>query len=223
MQLLNLIKTVLRIGFLPLCATCFGASEASRPLGFMIYNIPANSTGALYKLGIPLTSNTKCRFTAISYNEYWQYNSPFRDKLISTVSFQGQPFTPSYLCSPSEPYFARVVAGQQADRIMLITSNSGNSITLDATDNSSQTTALGCPGFSLSTGDVIEIFKGATLASLFGDGTSNNPLLLQGSNLQVTADQIGVYNKSTCKIDYYYFNTNKPKGSGRVTSIYPIF
>ena len=114
----------------------------------------------------------------------------------------------SALSDGTTPYFARIATGQQAGRIMRITANTSNSITVDVTDNTNQTTALGYSGFSLSAGDTIEIFKGNTLASLFGDGTANNPLRVQGGSTQSNADQIGIYSKTTSQTYYYYFNTN---------------
>jgi hypothetical protein len=48
---------------------------------------------------------------------------------------------------------------------------------------------------------------GDTLASVFGDGTAQTPLVLKGGGNAFTADTISVYGSATHRWETYYFNT----------------
>jgi hypothetical protein len=88
-----------------------------------------------------------------------------------------------------------------------VTANTSDTITVDTTDNSSQTTALTTAGWSLGVGNKVEVIVGDTLASIFGDNSEQNPLLFVGGANILSVDTISIYNKVTATSIVYYFNT----------------
>jgi hypothetical protein len=90
---------------------------------------------------------------------------------------------------------------------MLVTGNTENSITVDTTDNSSQTTALNLHGWSLAAGNLVEIIVGDTLASLFGNPLNGKELTFSGGTSAFRADTLGFYNKATSRFDVYFYST----------------
>jgi len=169
-------------------------SVATVPVGAMTYTFPATTQLTGTYMAIPLMNPPVFAGPVQSYNS-------------NTIVFSGTPFASESLAQAGSPFFARITSGSQAGRMMLITANTANSITLDITDNSSQTTNLDTVGFALAANDRVEVIVGDTLASLFGDNTVNNPLFLVGASAPLSADNISIYNKSTSKYDGYYFNT----------------
>lgn len=124
-----------------------------------------------------------------------------------TVDDTPAPFTSSLL-SPGMPYFVRFLSGNEVGRVMLITkSNTANSLTVDTTDNiSGEAVALTTTGFSVQPGDTFEIFPGDTLASVFGDGSTANPLALTGGANSSYADVVSLYTTTTLAPSVYYFS-----------------
>ena len=92
---------------------------------------------------------------------------------------------------------------------MLITANTNNTLTVDTTDHSAQTTALDGTGFAVQANDTIQIVAGDTLASLLGDGSVNNPVQLVAGTSAFTADTVSIYNTALNRSDVYYFNTSR--------------
>ncbi len=136
------------------------------------------------------------------------YAGPVASLTSTAISFAGTPFTAGALAQVGSPYFVRIASGAQAGRIMLVTANTANSVIVDVTDNSAQTTNLDTSGFALAAGDRVEIIVGDTLAGLFGDNTGGNPLVFVGGTSVFTADAVGIYNRSTAKFDAYFFSTS---------------
>src|SRR5258708_10903616 len=94
------------------------------------------------------------------------------------------------------------------------------SLTMDLTDHTlapwTQTTPLvGSPSnsFDVKTGDTFEVFPGQTLASLFGSGTTVDPLVsLSGGTSVITADTVGIPSTLGAQVTTYFFNTKSGLG-----------
>jgi uncharacterized protein (TIGR02597 family) len=164
------------------------------PVGAMTYSFPATTSSVTTYISIPLTNPSV-------------FTGPVASLTADTITFAGTPFTATNLAAVGSPFFARIATGAQAGRTILVKANTANSITVDTTDNSSQTTALTTSGWTVAAGDRIEIIVGDTLASLLGDSTPSNPLKFAGDTGSLSADIVNIYNKSTGKFDGYYFNT----------------
>lgn len=186
-----------------LCATLGFASLASAqtsvttvPVGAMTYSFPATTTSQVTTtyISIPLTNPSV-------------FTGPVASLTANTITFAGTPFTATSLAAVGSPFFARIATGVQAGRTILVKANTTNSITVDTTDNSSQTTDLTTSGWTVAAGDRIEIIVGDTLASLMGDNTASNPLFLTGGSILGLADSISIYNKSLARFDTYFFST----------------
>lgn len=181
-------------------------SVATTPVGAMTYSFPATATqGATAYISVPLTNSAV-------------YVGPVASLTSTTISFSGTPFTSGSLAQVGSPFFARISSGAQAGRIMLITANTANSITVDVTDNSAQTTNLDTSGFALAVADKVEVIVGDTLAGLFGDNTAGSPLVFVGGSSVFTADAVGIYNRSTAKFDAYFFSTAQGFGYWRTSA-----
>jgi len=175
-------------------ATAFGQSVTTVPVGAMTYTFPATTQVTTTYISIPLTNPAV-------------YTLPVASLTANTITFSGTPFPSGGLAQTGSPFFARIATGAQAGRTMLITANTTSTITVDSTDNSSQTTGLDTSGWALAAGDRIEIIVGDTLGSLLGDNTSGNPVVFVGASSSFSADIVGVYNKATTKFDTYFFST----------------
>jgi hypothetical protein len=143
------------------------------------------------------------------------------------------------------PYFVKFLSGAETGRVILVTQNTDSSptftLTLDTTDNSTQTTSLTTNGFAVAVGDSFEVFAGDTLASVFGATTSSMTYTTPAVTLTVltqsqlvagtgvfTSDTVSVYSPSFSKFEIYFFNSNagywELKGSSanaNNTIIYP--
>ena len=185
-------------------ATAFGQSVTTVPVGAITYSLPATTQLTGTYVALPLTNQAVFSGPVLSFSS-------------TTITFSGSPFSSGALSQSGSPFFARIATGAQAGRIVLILANTTNSITVDVTDHSSQTTNLDSSGFSLASNDRVEVIVGDTLASFFGDNSVNNPLLIVGASGALSADSISIYNKSLSKYDAYYFNTTS--GYWRLTSV----
>ena len=122
-----------------------------------------------------------------------------------TIASSGATFTTTFSTAGS-PYFVQFLSGLEAGRTLLITANTTTTLTLDTTDHGvGSAVALTTPGFNIAVGDKFEVFPGDTLASVFGAGTTGNPLVLTGSSSQGSADQVSLWTTSDT---VYYFNTS---------------
>jgi uncharacterized protein (TIGR02597 family) len=109
------------------------------------------------------------------------------------------------LATPGSPYFVQFLSGAEAGRTMLITANTTTSLALDTTDNGiGSPVALTASGYSVAMGDMFQIIPGDTLASVFGAGTSGNPLLLAGGAYNGQGDLVMLCGPS---LQQYYFNS----------------
>jgi uncharacterized protein (TIGR02597 family) len=190
---------------LPLCALtavlsfglgsrAFAQSVSTTPVGAMTYTFPATTQTTTTYISIPLTNPAV-------------YSGQVASLTANTITFSGTPFVAGELAQAGSPFFVRIAAGPQAGRTMLVTANTTNTITVDTTDNSSQTTALDTSGWALAAGNKVDVIVGDTLASVFGDNTAGSPLLFVGGSSILSVDTVSVYNKSTATSVVYYFNT----------------
>jgi uncharacterized protein (TIGR02597 family) len=194
----SLSRRLLGAGALALASALVSAqaqSVATTPVGAMTYSFPATTAVTTTYISIPLTN------AAV-------YTGPVASVTANVITFSGTPFAANGLTGAGNPHFARIATGAQAGRTILITANTTNSITVDTTDNSSQTTALTTSGFAVAANDRIEIIVGDTLASLFGDGTAGNALVFVGGTISGNSDTVAIYNRSTAVFDTYFFSTS---------------
>jgi uncharacterized protein (TIGR02597 family) len=173
-------------------ASAQSASVASVPMGMITCAIPQ---GTISYLSLPVTNAVtySSSVTAVTANTISVGDSP-------------APFTTN-LATPSAPYFVKFLSGSEMGRVLLITGNTTSSLTLNVTDNSTQTVNLTTSGFSVAAGDTFEIFPAETIATAFGDNSAQNPLILNGSNNGFTADTVSVYSLALSRWKAYYFNT----------------
>jgi len=188
----------------PLISTAQGVSTV--PVGAMVYSFPVTTQVTSTFISVPLTNASV-------------YTGPVSSLTTNTITFSGTPFTSGSLAQAGSPFFARIASGPQAGRAMLITANTANSITLDTTDNSSQTTGLDASGWSLAAGNRVEIIVGDTIASLFGINTVGDPLLFVGASSVLSADTVSIYNKTTSRPTAYFFSTTLGFWRSSTTSI----
>jgi len=172
-------------------ANAQSATVATVPEGMITYTVASGSTTYL---SLPLTKNVTYTgsVTAVTANSISVGDTP-------------APFTTS-MATAGSPYFVKFLSGNEIGRVVLITANTTSSLTLDTTDHSSQTVNLTTSGFNVQVGDTFEIFPGDTLASVFGNNTTQSPLVLTGSTGLFTADTVCVYSSTTNRWQAYYFN-----------------
>lgn len=190
-----------------LAHSAFGQTATTTPVGAMTYSFPATTA----------VTNTVISFPLIATPVF---AGKISNLTANTITATSAGWTAGMFSTASQPYFVRFTTGNQVGRTIKITGNTVDTLTLDNTDNSTQTTALDLSGWAVvagSAGDGFEIIAGDTLASMFGDGTIDNPLLFVGHPVISLADIVSVYNKSTSLWEAYYFNTSagawRKKGS----------
>ena len=130
-----------------------------------------------------------------------------------SVADSPAPWTAGSLATAAQPYFVKFLTGPQTGRIILVTANTTNTLTLDTTDHTTQTTPLvgNTPSsFDVVVGNTFEVFPGETLATLFGTGTSQDPLdyLVGGANVS-SADLLAIFSTATAPALSYFFDTSK--------------
>jgi len=107
-------------------------------------------------------------------------------------------------------YFVKFLSGNEMGRVMLITANATNSLTLDTTDNNTgatvNLTTTTPTAFNVQAGDAFEIFPADTLGSIFGDNTTTQ-LVLTGGTAYSDADLVNIYSPTLKKFQNYFFNT----------------
>jgi len=189
-------------------------SVASIPQGMITFAIKQGSTNYL---SLPLTNNTT-------------YTSSVTAVTTNTISVGDTPapFTTN-LATSASPYFVKFLSGSEMGRVLLITANTTSSLTLDTTDHvSGSPVLLSTSGFSVQAGDTFEIFPGDTLASVFGAGTTQSPLLLTGATNVTSSDTVSLFTTASAPATTYYFNATAgfweqygTKVSANNTIIYP--
>ena len=125
----------------------------------------------------------------------------------SSLTVAGAPWTSGEFAVAGQPCFVKIVSGQQAGRFLRITANTANALTVDITDQSSQSTALNAANFAVLPNDGFQIIRGETLSSLLGDGSVGNPLALKGGTSAFVAETVSIYQPALSRSLSYYFNT----------------
>ena len=181
-----------------LAAPVFGQNATTTPVGAMTYSFPATTSLTSSYISVPLTDSTV-------------YSGAVQSFTSTTLTFSGTPFTAGAFAQAGSPYFVRFQSGVQAGRILLVTANTANTVTLDVTDNSGQTTNQDASGFSVAANDTVQIFPGDTLASFFGTAVDVNGYLttvaLKGGSGVLQADTVSIYNRIYARQDAYFFST----------------
>jgi uncharacterized protein (TIGR02597 family) len=190
------------------------ASVATVPIGMITYPLVQGTTNYL---SLPLTATETYTSTvnAVSSNTI-------------TVSDTPAPFTASLAVSGA-PYFVKFLSGNEAGRVMLITYNTASALTLDTTDHSSGAAVpLDATSFNVQSGDAFEIFPGDTLASIFGTGSAQSPLIVTGGQTVATSDTVSLFTSINNRFESYFFNTTDncwedygTPGNANDTIIYP--
>jgi len=168
-------------------------SVATVPDGMITFSL---THGKSSYLSLPLTSNST-------------YTGAVSAVTTNTISVDDAPapFTTS-LSAATAPYFIKFLSGNEAGRVMLVTANTSSKLTVDTTDHiSGAAVALTATGFNVQAGDTFEVFPGDTIASVFGHGTTQDPLLLTGGPGVTTSDTVSLFTTVGAPAVTYYFNT----------------
>ncbi len=120
----------------------------------------------------------------------------------------GTPFRGS-LTTAGAPNFVQFVTGAEAGRIMQVTANTASTLTVDTTDNGASWTnvAMNCAGFAVKAGDLFQVIPGDTLGSVFGNGSTDAPLLLTGASTSTSADQVTLERATALTNNTYFYNS----------------
>jgi hypothetical protein len=209
-----------------LSASAQTVSVSTIPEGMVTISIPATGAGVSVTnyYSLPLTSDPSAIDSA-SNTGYTGAVSAVTTNVI-TIADSPAPWTANQYASPSLPYFVKFLSGLQAGRVVLVTANTTNTLTVDNTDHSSQITALNAANFSVAAGDTFEVFAGDTIASIFGSTAPT--LVLHGGISLGQADSLSIYSAGQVRFLSYYFDTNagfwKLSGSSanaNTTILYP--
>jgi uncharacterized protein (TIGR02597 family) len=137
------------------------------------------------------------------------------------------PWTAGQFGNPATPYFLKFLSGEESGRVLQVLSNTSSSLTLDTTDETTQTAPLNTSNFTVAEGDTFEVFAGDTLGLMFGLNTTQSPLVLVGGG-NTTADTVNIFNRSANRFQAFYFDTTagfwKPAGGSANSNneiIYP--
>jgi uncharacterized protein (TIGR02597 family) len=167
------------------------ATSVSIPEGMITFNI---AKGVTSYLSLPLTNNEVYTGSVVAVTS-----------TSISVGDSPAPFTTSLVTAP---YFVKFLSGNEIGRTLLITANSTSTLTLDTTDHTSSAAInLDTAGFNVQIGDTFQIFPADTLASVFGAGTTQSPLLLSGGTNIVTSDTVSLFTSANAPAITYYFNT----------------
>lgn len=168
-----------------------GYSQASTPpVGVILYKL---TSGTTTPIGVPVFSDVAFRGTASTVT-------------ANTLSTTDATFMAGEFAQIGAPYFVLVLSGGQTGRLLLVTGNTANTVTVDvgATNLTGDATT---PSFAAALGDRFEIFPGDTISTLFGDGSVNNPVLLQKGAFVFTADTVQIFN-GVKWVSYFFNQTN---------------
>lgn len=167
-----------------------GLSQANTPpVGVVLYTL---TSGAATPIGMPLLGDSAFSgaISAVSPN---------------TLNTTDATWTAGQFAQAGVPYFALILSGGQTGRLLLVTANTANSVTL-GTGTTNLTGDATTPAFSVAVGDRFELFPGDTLATLFGDGSVQNPVQLQKGTSAFAADSVQIFN-GVKWVSYYFHST----------------
>ena len=166
-----------------------GYSQANTPpVGVIVYSL---ATGTTTSIGVPVFAEAA-------------FSGQISAVTANSLSTTDGTFTAGQFAQTGAPFFALILSGGQTGRLLLVTANTANSVTLQ-TGTTNLTGDATTPAFAVAVGDRFEIFPGDTLASLFGDGSAGNPVQLQAGTSSFTADSVQIFNG--VKWVPYFFNS----------------
>jgi uncharacterized protein (TIGR02597 family) len=164
------------------------------PEGYITWSVPSTGASAFSAyFSIPLSTDAA-------------YSGAVTAVTRNTLQVAGTPWQDDQLAEPDSPYFVLIKSGAQRGRQLLITANTSNSLTLSATDHTSETIDLTAPGFAVAVSDRIEVLPGDTISSLLGDGSEQNQLALVEGDDELSADTLGIYDAIASRWQVYYFD-----------------
>ena len=181
--------------FLRVAVTHDGTTVRHQPVGFLTVALTAGASSSY--LGQSLLSPAIYRANVAAVGP-------------AQISVNGAPLAPGAFAA--SPHWLRVLTGAQAGRHALITGNDSSSLTVDLRDGSGEAAPLNISGWSVASGDAIEIAPADTLASLFGD------LVAPGASL-FAADTVGLWD-GTRWVSYYRSSTQNA-WLGQFTGLVP--
>jgi len=171
-------------------------NATTTPVGAMTYTFNATATVTTTTMSIPLMAPPV-------------YSGKVSSLTPNSITVTGAAWVAGAYAAAAQPYFVVIKSGSQAGRMLKVTANTSDTLTLDTSDNSTQATALDFSGWALAagaSGDSFELIPGDTLATIFGDNSGQNPLLFVGGSSTLNADSISIFNKSTGLWDAFYFH-----------------
>jgi uncharacterized protein (TIGR02597 family) len=190
------MKNLLSLSFAVLIAhSSFGQNATTTPVGAMTYTFPAAPSG-----------DVTTYFTLPLLNDPVFTGSPSA-VADSNLTFSNATWTTNEFVTTPPSFFVRVMSGLEQGRILKITGNTANTLTVSTNDDSSVSTPLTTGNFSVTTSDSIELIQADTLASLFGDNVTGN-LTFGGASRLGSADTVTILNKSSNTSVAYWFNTS---------------
>ena len=192
-------------------------------IGLAMLSLPAGATTlntvpeGLLSLDIPATSGVSV-FFSLPLTADPVYTGAVAASGVTATTITVADATPPFanlttgvqlanLAAAGHPYFVKFLSGAETGRVLRIASNTSSALTLDTTDNTSQTTSLLTSGFAVAAGDTFEVFPGTTLATVFGDGSAQDPVAIApytGVSV-LAADTVGIPD-STGHINAYFYN-----------------
>jgi uncharacterized protein (TIGR02597 family) len=177
-----------------LLATAAGAAAQTAPVGYIEYSFAASGSAATYYISAPMLASPAYTGTLTSAGA--------NTLTVALANWSAGQFTQA---SAGAPYYAILTSGKEAGRSLLITSNTTTQLTVDVTDDSTQSTPLDTSGFAVSGTESFEIAAGATISSFFGAAAGT---AFPGSGASFAASGgIGLWNPQLLAFDQYYYDT----------------
>lgn len=167
----------------------FGQGNTA-PVGVIVYSLNSGTTSAI---GVPLFAEAV-------------YSGAAATVAADSLTVSDATWDAGQFAQPGSPYFALILTGGQTGRLLLVTGNTTNSVTL-AVGTTNLTGDATTPSFVVTPTDRFELFPGDTLASLFGDGSVTNPVPLQAGTSAFTADTVQIFN-GVRWVSYFFHSAN---------------
>ena len=178
----------------------FAQNATTTPVGAMTITFPevSTSTDVLTYFTLPLSGTSL-------------YTSNATAVAADTLTFGNASWAPSQFATTPSSYYVRIMTGMQEGRILKVTGNTANTLTVSTDDETGISTALNTANFTVTTADIVELHQADTLASLFGDnisvnGTVSNPLEFASATRAGSADTITILDKASSYSTAYWFN-----------------
>lgn len=182
------MKTLLLL--LATSAAALAQVVSSRPVGYLVQEIPAGQTRSFsipFDADLSSQSGTVGRITAVG---------------ASYMENSAATWTPGAFSAATAPYFVRLTSGPQTGRTFRITTPANTVTRLNLVDDGLDLTTLNL-AVGAATGTGYEIIPGDTLASFFGTTASGDSLVIQGAGDPLAADLVQVWGGAAW-LSFYY-------------------